>query len=63
MCAPARGLLVERITETQQVQVHALVGCFDVGIRDVLKAVGNFVLAFITETQPETYQAAKLEGS
>ena len=43
-------------------QVYAIVGRFYIGIREVLEAVGKFILSLVTKAQPETNQAAKLKG-
>ncbi len=42
--------------------VRTIVGCFNAGVGDMLEAVGKFILALVSKTQPEADQAAKLEG-
>ena len=54
--------LFEIISQSQQVQVMRVVRLFDVRVGDVLKTVGQLVLAAASETQTQTDERPELEG-
>jgi len=54
---------VEGVTQPEQMQVHTIIWSLDAGIRDVLKTVGDFVLAVAAKAESHTKQRAELKCS